>query len=63
MTFGQGHPVAELAACLGISSHSIYQGNKRYSKPTAERQPDDDCKREIFAFGQSLSGFLMSLIY
>ena len=42
----QGHPVAEVAARLGVSGHSIYQWIKRYSKPAEERQRDDDLQAE-----------------
>ena len=35
-------PVAEVAARPGVSTHSLYAWIKRYSKPQAERQQDDD---------------------
>nr|BAA87060.1 unnamed protein product [Pseudomonas syringae] len=35
-------PVADVAARLGVSTHSLYAWIKRYSKPQAERQQDDD---------------------
>ncbi len=35
-------PVAEVAARLGVSTHSLYAWIKRYSKPQEERQQDDD---------------------
>ena len=42
----QGHPVAEVAARLGVSGHSIYQWIKRYSKSAEDRQRDDDLRAE-----------------
>ena len=33
-------PVAEVAARLGVSTHSLYAWIKRYSKPQEERQQD-----------------------
>ena len=35
-------PVADVAARLGVSTHSLYAWIKRYSKPQAERQQDGD---------------------
>ncbi|MDF3134993.1 transposase, partial [Pseudomonas extremaustralis] len=40
-------PVADVAARLGVSSHSLYAWIKRYSKPQAERQQDDDQHAEL----------------
>lgn len=42
-------PVADVAARLGVSTHSLYAWIKRYSKPQAERQQDDDQHAEAFA--------------
>ncbi|MEH6669510.1 MULTISPECIES: IS3 family transposase [Halopseudomonas] len=42
----RGHSVAEVAARLGVSAHSLYQWLKRYDKPTAQRQQDDDLQAE-----------------
>ncbi|MCM5705631.1 IS3 family transposase [Larsenimonas salina] len=42
----RGHPVAEVAARLGVSGHSLYQWIKRYAKPTEQRQQDDDLQAE-----------------
>ncbi len=42
----QGHRVADVAARLGVSSHSLYQWRKRYSKPADLRQQDDDLQAE-----------------
>ena len=33
----RGHAVAEVAARLGVSTHSLYQWIKRYSAPAPER--------------------------
>ena len=35
-------PVSDVAARLGVSTHSLYAWIKRYSKPQEERQQDDD---------------------
>ncbi|MFA0926893.1 IS3-like element ISPsy29 family transposase [Pseudomonas syringae pv. tagetis] len=40
-------PVADVAARLGVSPHSLYAWIKRYSKPQAERQQDDDQHAEL----------------
>tara|TARA_R110000782_G_C14753133_1_gene407407 strand:+ start:63 stop:341 length:279 start_codon:yes stop_codon:yes gene_type:complete len=42
----RGHSVAEVAARLGVSAHSLYQWIKRYAKPTDQRQHDDDLQAE-----------------
>lgn len=34
----RGHSVAEVAARLRVSGHSLYLWIKRYSKPTGQRQ-------------------------
>jgi transposase len=34
----RGHPVAEVASRLGMTTHSLYQWIKRYSVPDAERE-------------------------
>lgn len=39
--------VADVAARLGVSTHSLYAWIKRYSKPQAERQQDDDQHAEL----------------
>lgn len=40
----RGHPVAEVAARLGVSSHSQYAWIKRYGVPPAQRaQQDSQC--------------------
>ena len=43
----RGHPATEVAARLGVSSHSLYQWVKRYSAPPAERQKVDDQQAEM----------------
>lgn len=43
----RGHPVADVAARLGISSHSLYQWVKRYSVPEVERIAAQDQQVEI----------------
>ncbi|WP_350616605.1 IS3 family transposase [Pseudomonas sp. HY7a-MNA-CIBAN-0227] len=40
-------PVADVAARLGVSTHSLYAWVKRYSKPQEERQQDDDQQAEL----------------
>ncbi|KPB21447.1 Transposase family protein [Pseudomonas amygdali pv. sesami] len=40
-------PVADVAARLGVSPHSLYAWIKRYSKPQVERQQDDDQHAEL----------------
>jgi transposase len=40
-------PVADVAARLGVSTHSLYAWIKRYSKPLEERQQDDDQHAEL----------------
>ncbi|MBC3339995.1 IS3 family transposase [Pseudomonas proteolytica] len=40
-------PVADVAARLGVSSHSLYAWIKRYSKPQGERKQDDDQHAEL----------------
>ncbi|WP_426128958.1 IS3 family transposase [Pseudomonas sp. DWP1b1] len=40
-------PVADVAARLGVSTHSLYAWIKRYSKPQEERQQDDDQHAEL----------------
>ena len=39
--------VADVAAHLGVSTHSLCAWIKRYSKPQAERQQDDDQHAEL----------------
>ena len=41
-------PVADVAARLGVSTHSLYAWIKRYSKPQEERQQDDDQSQEDY---------------
>ncbi|WP_150758425.1 IS3 family transposase [Pseudomonas fluorescens] len=40
-------PVADVAARLGVSTHSLYAWIKRYSKPVEEQQQDDDQHAEL----------------
>lgn len=40
--FSSSHRVAEVAARLGVSGHSLYHWIKRYNKPLEQRQEDDD---------------------
>jgi transposase len=40
-------PVADVAARLGVSTHSLYAWIKRYSKSPEERQQGDDQHAEL----------------
>ena len=40
-------PVADVAARLGVSTHSLYAWIKRYSKSSEERQQGDDQHAEL----------------
>ena len=43
----RGLPVAEVAARLGMSTHSLYAWVKRYSKPQKQRAQEDDQHAEL----------------
>ncbi|UUY08362.1 IS3 family transposase [Pseudomonas sp. J452] len=43
----RGLPVAEVAARLGMSTHSLYAWVKRYSKPQEQRAQEDDQHAEL----------------
>jgi transposase len=43
----RGLPVAEVAARLGMSTHSLYAWVKRYSKPQEQRAQKDDQHAEL----------------
>ena len=43
----RGLPVAEVAARLGVSTHSLYAWVKRYSKPQEQRAQEDDQQAEL----------------
>ena len=43
----RGHPVAEVAARLGVSSHSLYAWIKRYGVPPTQRAQQDSQSEEI----------------
>ena len=43
----RGHPVAEVAARLGISIHSLYAWQKRFGKPVAARHAQADEQAEL----------------
>jgi transposase len=43
----RGHPVAEVAARLGVSSHSLYQWLKRFSQSPGERAQASSEQAEI----------------
>jgi transposase len=43
----RGLPVAEVAARLGMSTHSLYAWVKRYSKPQEQRTQEDDQHAEL----------------
>ncbi len=40
-------PVADVAACLGLSTHSLYAWIRRYNKPQEEQQQDDEQHAEL----------------
>jgi transposase len=42
-----GHPVAEVASRLGVTSHSLYQWIRRYRVPEAERLVTEDQNAEL----------------
>jgi transposase len=42
----RGHPVAEVASRLGVTSHCLYQWIGRYRVPEAGRQVADDANVE-----------------
>ncbi len=43
----RGHPVAEVASRLGVTTHSLYQWIKRYRVPPAEREVAQDQQTEM----------------
>jgi transposase len=43
----RGHPVAEVASRLGVTSHSLYQWIRRYRVPESERQVAEDQNAEL----------------
>ncbi len=43
----RGHTVADVAARLDVSAHSLYQWMKRFGIPPAERKVSDDQQAEI----------------
>jgi len=43
----RGHPVAEVASRLGVTSHSLYQWIRRYRVPEAERLVSEDQNAEL----------------
>lgn len=43
----RGLPVADVAARLGMSAHSLYAWIKRYSKPEAQRKQEDNQQAEL----------------
>jgi len=43
----RGLPVADVAARLGMSAHSLYAWIKRYSRPEAQRKQEDDQQAEL----------------
>lgn len=43
----RGHAVAEVAARLGVSTHSLYQWIKHYSAPAPERAKADADSAEL----------------
>jgi len=43
----RGHPVAEVASRLGVTTHSLYQWIKRYRVPPGEREAVQDQQTEV----------------
>ena len=43
----RGHSVADVSVRLGVSIHSLYAWQKKYGKPVAVRQADDDQQAEV----------------
>ena len=43
----RGHSVADVAARLGVSIHSLYAWQRKLAKPTATRQADTDQAAEL----------------
>ena len=43
----RGHPAADVAARLGVSTFSLYQWIKRYSLPEGERKAVQDQQEEV----------------
>ena len=43
----RGHPVAEVASRLGVTTHSLYQWIKKYGVPATERAAVQDQQAEI----------------
>jgi transposase len=43
----RGHPVAEMASRLGVTTHSLYEWLRKYSVPAPERQAAQGQKAEI----------------
>ena len=43
----RGHPAADVAARLGVSTFSLYQWIKRYSLPEGERKAVQDQQDEV----------------
>ena len=43
----RGPSIAEVAARLGMSTHSLYAWVKRYSKPHKQRAQEDDQQAEL----------------
>lgn len=61
----RGLPVAEVAARLGMSVHSLYAWVKRYSKPQEQRVREDDQQAELRRLNDDPSGpsYLVRAIY
>jgi transposase len=43
----RGHPVAEVASRLGVTTHSLYEGLRKYSVSSQERQISQSEEAEI----------------
>jgi transposase len=54
---GWGHPVAEAASRLGVTSHSLYQWIRRYRVPEGERLVTEDQNAELKRLKANLRRF------
>ena len=50
-------PVADVAARLGMSTHSLYAWVKRYSKPQEQRAQEDDQHTTLYTLTHCMTFF------